>query len=226
MIVVLGGRYVEAMRPARVRLVDFGFERDFDAMIAFAQSLIQSLGTRAGDIATAEVEFIRTRDYATVATAFQSPAHVLHITSHGDNGPDDLGFWSDDEESVLYLSDLAENFVDDGEGIEASVMLADCCGSAQGRFVKAIRDCIERPIVYIGAKRSVNWHESTTFASAFYAAYFRDKGRGLTPTARGLRAANRALAGYEQIVAGSCPFAVSELVPSRRANRSFARGDA
>ena len=209
------------MRPARVRLVDLGLERDFGTMLAFAESLIQSLGTRAGNSPVAEVEFIRTRDPETVKAALQSPAQVLHITAHGDNGPDYLGFWSDDERTSFHLSDLAEKFAEDGEGIEAATVFADCCDSAQGRFVRAIRDCIEGPTVYIGARRSVNWHESTTFASAFYAAYFRDRGRGLTGTQRGVRAAERAKTGYEAIVAGPCPFVATELSPSRRAERSF-----
>ncbi|WP_116997342.1 hypothetical protein [Desertimonas flava] len=204
-------------------MVDLGLERDFGTMLAFAESLIQSLGTRAGDSPIAEVEFIRTRDSETVKAAFRSPAHVLHITAHGDNGPDSLGFWSDDERTTFYLSDLAETFSDEGDGIEAPVILADCCASAQGRFVRAIRDCIEAPAVYIGARKSVDWRESTTFASAFYAAYFRNRGRGLTPTERGMRAAERAIKGYQEIVDAPCPFTASILAPSRKAVRSFGR---
>jgi len=209
------------MRPARVRLVDLGFEHDFDTSMAFAQSLIQALVTRWGDDPVAEIEFIRTRDFWTVAAALQNPAHVIHVIAHGEAGPDDLGFWSDDDTTTLSLTELAEAFAADGQGIEASVLFADCCGTAQGRFTKAIRNCIEQPIAYIGSRRNVNWHESTTFASAFYGAYFRDRGRGLPGPARGLRAAERAIDGYKAIVDGPCPFVASELTPSRRALKTL-----
>src|SRR3546814_11269365 len=83
----------------------------------------------------------------------------MHVIAHGGSGPDDLGFWSDDEESTLNLTELAETFAEDGEGIESPVLFADCCGTAQGRFTRAIRDCIEQPLAYIGARRMVSWHE-------------------------------------------------------------------
>src|SRR5437899_9309707 len=139
------------MRPARIRLVDLGFDRDFDTSMAFAQSLIQSLVARSGDSPVAEIEFIRTRDLLTVATALQNPAHIIHVIAHGETSPDELGFWSDDNATSLNLTELAETFVADGEGIEASVLVADCCSTAQGRFTRAVRDCIEQPITYIGA---------------------------------------------------------------------------
>ena len=211
------------MRPARVRLIDLGLDRDFDTSMAFAQSLIQSLVTRAADKSVCEVEFIRTRDFYTVAAALQHPAHVIHLIAHGDNSPDDVGFWSDDERSGVALTDLAEQFVADGEGIEASVIYADCCNSTRGRFVRAIRDCIELPVTYIGARRTVSWHESTTFAAAFYGAYFRDRGRGINLAERGMRAATRAVTGYEAIVAGPCPFQVATLDPSPRAQRTLGK---
>ena len=105
--------------------------------MAFAQSMIQSLTTRTNGEPLCEIEFIRTRDRVTVAAAVQTPAHVIHITAHGDTDPDDLGFWSDDEETFIGLSGLAEQFVDDGQGIEAAVLFADCCRSGTGRFVRS-----------------------------------------------------------------------------------------
>lgn len=209
------------MRPARIRLVDLGFDRDFDSSRAFAQSLIQSLVTRAGDNPVAEVEFIRTRDFLTVKTALQSPAAVIHLVAHNLAKLDDVGFWSDDEETAVSIIDLADDFAEDGHGIEAGVVFADACATAQGRFVRAIRDCIEGPITYIGATRAVDWRESTTFASAFYGAFFRDRGKGLTSAQRGYTAAQRASKGYEAIVAGRCPFKVVELEPSRQARRTL-----
>jgi hypothetical protein len=212
------------MRPTRVRLIDVGLDQSFDTSMSFAQSLIQSLGYGGDDAApVAEIEFIRTRDALTVATALQAPAVVLHLMAHGVTEPEHLGFWSDDGKTSLTLVSLAEQFSDDREGIEAGVLFADCCSSAQGRFVKAIRDCIEQPITYIGAKRMISWHESTTFASAFYGAYFKDRGRGLSAADRAWYAAERAIVGYEAIVDGTCPFTCLELKPSRAARKALAR---
>lgn len=209
------------MRPTLVRLVDLGHDEDFDVAMSFAQSIIQSLVTRSNGNPLAEIEFIRTRDSMTVESALTADAGVLHVMAHGDTDPDDIGFWSDDGESGVTLTELAESFHKKGYGIGGAVVFADCCATAQGRFVKAVRDCIAEPITYIGAKRSIDWHESTTFGSAFYGALFKDRGKGLTAAERGLRAAERAIEGYGAIVAGPCPFAAKMLKPSRAARRAL-----
>jgi hypothetical protein len=141
----LGGRKGRTdMRPALVRLVDLGFDTDFDISMSFAQSIVQSLGARSDGNPVAEVEFIRTRDESTVTAALQTRAAVLHVTAHGETDPDQVGFWSDDGESGLTLTTRAESFHDDGCGIEADTVFADCCATSQGRFVKAVRNCIPR----------------------------------------------------------------------------------
>ncbi len=57
-----------------------------------------------------------------------------------------------------------------------------------------------------GTRRSVDWHEFTTHSAAFYAAYFRSKGRGTTPQQRALDAAARASAAYRETVGTAAPF--------------------
>ena len=216
------------MRPAVVRLIDVGFDDDFATSMAFAQSLIQSIGvttrtkSRDGETINAvEIEFVRTRDVRTIEAALQRFANVVHIMGHGDSTEEFQGFFSSDEETELSLAGLAERFAEVGEGIEAPVVFADCCLSAQGRFLRAVRDCIEQPITYIGSTRSVNWHEATVFASAFYGAYFKDKGKGLEPSERGRLAAVRAIEGYSVMVDGRCPFKVQTLKPSRTARSAL-----
>jgi hypothetical protein len=169
-----------SVKPSIVRLVDLGLEADFGISMSFAQSMIRSLTARR-DIPIAEIEFTRTRDSRTVTSALQQRAHIVHVMAHGSSDPDDLGFWSSDDTTSLTLTDLAERFRADEEGIETSVLLADCCGRSTERWVRAIRDCIEAPTAYIGSTRSVTWHESAAYASSFYAAYFKDRGRGVDP---------------------------------------------
>ena len=209
------------MRPAIVRLIDLGHQSDFALAMSFAENIIQSLTARPAGSPPAEVEFIRTRDLATVKAALQSRAHILHITAHGHTEIGEIGFLSEDDESRINLNELAEQFYKDGEGIEAGVIFADACDTGQGRFIRAIRDCVEEPVIYIGARRSVDWHETTTFASAFYASYFKDRGMGLSLQDRGWAAADRAFDAYELMVAGNCPFTVQELEPSRKAKRGL-----
>lgn len=209
------------MRPSVVRLVDLGFEGDFAVSMSFAQSLIQSLTARGSKNPAAEIEFIRTRDVETVAQALQHPAGVIHIMAHGSNSEGAIGFVSDDENSGVGLNRLAEIFIEDGTGINAGTIFADACDSGRERFATAMRDLIQEVTTYIGASRSVSWHESTTFAAAFYGAYFRDWGKGRTPSERGLEAGQRAIAAYVDLVAGKCPFTVRTLKPSSAARKSY-----
>lgn len=211
------------MRPARVRLVDLGVHEDFTTAMSFAQSTIQSLvARRAPERPYAEVEFIRTRDWDTVVQALQSEAAVVHIVGHGSNAADSLGFWSDDEHSTWSLVDIAKHLQETQYPIDTGVLFADCCDTGKQRFAAVVRDCIAHDTLYIGATKSVNWHESTAFAAAFYASYFKDKGRGLDPVARGVAAADRAINGYAATVGGRCPFTAGVLRPSRRARKAFA----
>lgn len=215
------------MRPAVVRILDIGVADNFDAAGSFARSVIDSLTWHRyrdqdnswvpWESPPAEVEFIRSRSWGVLANALASPATVLHLLAHGHTAPEQIGFWSDDGSSGIKLGDLADALDDAGESIQASVIYADCCSTATGRFVRAIRDCIGADTVYIGASRSVDWQECTLFGSLFYGSYFKDKGKGLDPVQRGSAAAARAIDGYQAAVAGACPFKASVLRPSRRA---------
>src|SRR5690606_40687997 len=109
------------MRPARVRLIDLGFDGAFDTSMSFAQSLIQSIGARTNGNPIAEIEFIRTGDPVTVRTALQADATVVHIMAHGTTDPDGLGFWSEDEKTGLPPTELAEAVAGRGLGVRSHV---------------------------------------------------------------------------------------------------------
>jgi hypothetical protein len=217
------------MRPATVRIVDIGMGTGFDLAGSFARSVIDSLTWVGDGIPPAEVEFIRTRSWNVLADALVEPCSVLHLMAHGETRPEELGFWSDDEKSSVQLGDLANALDytaetgDRGVHIQAPLLFADCCGTSQGRFVRAMRDCIGQDTAYVGSRRDVNWHESTLFGSLLYGSYFKDKGRGLKQIERAEAAAERAIAAYDKAVSGPCPFALSVLRPSRRALRRTRR---
>ncbi len=210
------------MRPALVRLVDLGLDQDFAQSMTFAQGVIGSLTVDWADHPAAEVDYVRTRNWWVVAEALQAPADVLHIMGHGDNTPEEVSFSSDDGASVFRLDDMASHFASqDGGGIQASAVIADACSSSTGAFKRAVRDCLPGPLTYIGTKRAVGWHEATTWAAGFYAAYFRTKGRGVTPENRALDAARRADRSYLATVDRPSPFTAGRLVPSRWARQNF-----
>jgi hypothetical protein len=53
---------------------------------------------------------------------------IIHLIAHGDNSPDGLGFWSDDANTAVSPTHLADQVAGDGEGLEASVF-GDCFGN-------------------------------------------------------------------------------------------------
>lgn len=208
------------MKPATIRLLDLGIDEAFATSMGFAQSTIGSLTVGWEDHPAAEVEYVRTRDWWTVAEALRAPAAVIHVMAHGNDLPEDVSF-SSHGGSALALDELAEYFAEGGGGISAAAILADACRTGTGRFKKAIRNCLAEPVAYIGTRRSVDWHESTTYASAFYAAYFRSKGRGTTPQKRALDAAARANSAYRETIGAASAFTAEVLTPSATAQRAF-----
>jgi hypothetical protein len=96
----------------------------------------------------------------------------------------------------LGLADLARRLQDRRSPLASAVLFADCYDSAGRVFQRAVRDTIGQPVLYLAAKGLINWHDSTTFGSAFYAAYFRRKGKGMDPPSCAEDAAKRAVAGY------------------------------
>ncbi len=136
--------------------------------------------------------------------------------------PGFVGITPDGVTNFLGLDALSGYLQDEGEGIEASAIFADCCGSAQERFRAALRDSLKHRVVFIGATRQVDWHECTTFASIFYGSVLRARGKGVSPQAWVLDSAERSIEAYKTAVDGACPFAVRELAPTRRAKAAFA----
>lgn len=75
--------------------------------------------------------------------------------------------------------------------------------------------------MYIGATRSVDWHEATLFSALFYSAYLKRKGRGLDRLVRGEAAAVNAIGDYRVVTGSVCPFKCSACSPvGRGGNRS------
>ena len=214
------------MRTPVIRLIDLGYDDGFGKAMTFAQSLLSSINVSGP---RADIEYIRTSDWKLVARAFAVPARLIHVMSHGyttdDNEP---AFGAVDEDGdidsarAIRLREIAAYLQRGGEGIEANGVFADCCGSAQERFKAALRDSLETEIVYIGASRSVDWHECTTFASILYGSLLRAKGRGFDALDWVYTSAEMSVDAYSVAVDGRCPFKVTTLAPSRSAKKAFA----
>ena len=150
-----------------------------------------------------------------------SPCNVLHVMAHGDHATTP-SFTSTDEKTSVPLGELGAWAAQvHKSGIATGAVLADGCRTGIGTWQKAIRDCLQGPLAYIGTSKNIGWHESTVFCSAFYGSLFRNKGQGLTPSKQAVDAATRAIEAYQVLTETACPFKVVTLEPSRVARRAF-----
>ena len=116
---------------------------------------------------------------------------------------------------------IADWFLDHQWGIASGVVIADGCKTGIGKWQRAIRDCLQDDITYIGTSTVIGWYEATVFCSAFYGALVRNRGLGRTPAEQGWDAANRAIRAYETLTDQRCPYKPVLLTPSRQALRSL-----
>ncbi|MFC4107463.1 hypothetical protein ACFOX0_16220 [Micromonospora zhanjiangensis] len=208
------------MRRRRVCLLDIGLDSYFDSAMAFVQSTLDNINIDH-DNPVADVDFVRSRDPDTVLTAFTASCDVLHVTAHGDHSVTPT-FSSSDGKTQISMEQLGERAADLGRGISTGAILADGCKTGTGAWQKAVRDCLQGEVTYIGTSAQIGWHESTVFCSAFYGALFRNKGKGVTPAEQAQDAARRAQEAYVLLTDRSCPFKVMTLRPSRWARVAFA----
>ncbi len=89
--------------------------------------------------------------------------------------------------------------------------------------MKVIRDCLQEPTVYIGTSRGIDWWESTTFVSAFYACLFESKVRPSEALQRGRDAGRRANRAFKAVIGAASPFTVRKLEPSTWVKETFNR---
>jgi hypothetical protein len=198
-----------------VCLLDIGLDESFDASMTFVQSTLQSINIDYQQ-PVVDIDFVRSRDPYTVLAAFTASSDVLHVMAHGDHSETPT-FSSADGATNIALEDLGEYAVEQDRGVQASAVLADGCKTGIGAWQKAVRDCLRGEITYIGTTAQVGWHEGTVFCSAFYGAYFRNKGKGLSPAERAGDAAARAIDAYVKITDRACPYKVMTLAPRHRA---------
>lgn len=206
------------MRNKRVTLVDLGLDRPFDDSMGFVQSTLMNINAGLASPVT-DIDFIRTRNLEVIWRTILAPCDVLHIMGHGDSSTEP-SFVSSDGETEFGFEVLAAYAQETGQGIEAHAILADGCKTATGLWKRTLRDSLEHDIAYIGTSRQIGWHDSTVFCSAFYGAYLKAKGKGLTPAEHALDSASRAVEAFTILTGTKCPFSVSILTPSRAAMRN------
>jgi hypothetical protein len=208
------------VRNKQVNLIDVGLDASFDASMTFVQSILQNINAGYPS-PVADIDFIRSRDLDTVLAAFTSTCHVLHVMAHGDSSQTPT-FLSDDQSFTVSVEELGWEASTRGRGISAGAIPADGCRTGTGAWQRAVRDCLQGEVTYIGTSALITWHDSTVFCSAFYGALFRNKGKGLTPAEQARNAAERAIAAYTTLTDRACPFKVVTLEPSRQARRALA----
>ena len=207
------------MKNRLITLVDLGLDSSFDASMTFVQGVVGNVNAGWNE-PVIDVNFVRTRDHETAFSALTTPSTVLHVMAHGDHS-EEPSFLSTDGQTQVSLSALADWFLDRQWGISSGVVIADGCKTGIGKWQRAIRDCLQDDITYIGTSTVVGWYEATVFCSAFYGALFRNKGKGITPAEQAWDAARRAIDAYAAITDRVCPYKVMVLEPSRQARLAF-----
>lgn len=197
------------MRPRRISLLDIGLDPSFTASMDFVESLIENINA-GQDRPVAEVSYIRSRDADTITAALYAPADVLHIMSHGDNGPDGPMLHSDDGE--VYLFPALEAKYDTGR-IQASTLIVDACRTSTKAFRDPMTRLLEQPATYVGTSRRVGWLDGTVFCAGFYSALLQRRGRGVSSAVHAQAAAERAIKGYTALLDRPCPYTVHALAP-------------
>ena len=208
------------MRPKRVSLLDIGLDSSFDAAMTFVQSTLQNINV-GYHRPIVDIDFVRSRDPDTVLTAFTASCDVLHVMAHGDHVTTPT-FSSSDGRTSIPLDVLGAEAAERGRGISAQVVIADGCRTGTGAWQKAVRDCLQGDVVYIGTSAQIGWYESGVFCSAFYGAFLRNRGLGLTVAEQAEDAAERAVRAYTLLTDKNCPFRVVTLRPSRWAQTMLA----
>jgi len=90
------------------------------------------------------------------------------------------------------------------------------------RSTESVHQRIEEPTIYIGAAPLSTSASPRRSLQPLYAAYFKDRARGLYSLERGAAsAAERAIPGYHAIVDGPGSYTIKELKPSRKAAKPF-----
>lgn len=210
------------MSPAKVRIIDLGGHRDFQDSASFVESLIRSLTARRREARPlCDIEVVRSRDRWILQAAIDQPATVIHIMAHGVRTGGSAAFTDEDGTVSVELGWLLEQFEENRSGVEAPVILADACETATPAFMKVIRDCLQEATVYIGTERSIDWWESTTFVSAFYASLFESKVRPSEVLQRGRDAGRRANRAFRSLISEASPFTVDLLQPSKWAQETY-----
>jgi hypothetical protein len=208
------------MRARRVSLLDIGLDSSFDAAMTFVQSTLQNINVDYYE-PIIDIDFVRSRDPDTVLTAFTASCDILHVMAHGDHSETPT-FSSSDGKTSISLEHLGEVASEQQRGISTGAILADGCKTGTGAWQKAVRDCLHGDVTYIGTSAQIGWYESGVFCSAFYGAFFRNRGRGLTPAQQAQDAAERAIEAYRKVTDKACPFRVMTLSPSRWARTVLA----
>jgi hypothetical protein len=215
------------MRNRRIGLLDIGLDEDFGVSMSFVQGVLQSINAGYRDdegksAPVVEVDFVRSRDQATVTAALTAPYAILHVMAHAGHQKGEP-FFVGEADADVSLIELASHLQTRGQGLRVGAILADGCRTGTGIWKNALRECIRGEITYIGTRGNVGWYESTAFSSAFYSALLRNRGKGFTHAGQAREAAERAARAYRAMTDKHCPYTVETLRPSQSAVRAFGK---
>jgi hypothetical protein len=203
------------LRRLTIRLVDLELDDAFGKVGAFGLGVLEAIAARTDAAVRPEIELVRTRELATLASALEQPAHVIHLVAHLDASAELIGFYRDDERTAFTVEELIRWFGAQGRRIRSAGFFADAGKAGSRRFVRAVRECSAGPVAFIGAAGDVTWSVSTAFAAPFYAALLDTGRRERDQPAAVLRAAERAAAAYRGATGRASAFRPELLTPPK-----------
>ena len=196
------------------RLIDVGMQEDFTLSASAVDTAIRAGSARTGNGRAAEVEIVRTRSLAIGAAALSEDATIIHVMAHGSNQPDEVGWWSDDDDTGWLLEDLYDHMEERDLGITAPVLISDSCNGGRARFTKGIQHLLYEPCLYIASPNVLSWSKAHAYAGCFYPAHTSLRTRISDPIERGEEAAERAADAYCRLMdVPDCPMTATRLDP-------------
>lgn len=222
------------MKPSVIRVVDLGVGGEFERSVGVTTNLIHAMSDRyefdddsGGGYTSprAYIETVSASSRPVFEAALTTPALVVHIASHIDDGPDDEPSFTrylDGTEHFISAADVATDLQNQAKAFAASCLIVDGCNSGRQRFTRYLREWLREDVVYVGTTREITDGDSAVFSAAFYGRLLNKKGAGVEPWARVWEAAELAIGVHTKIIGKASPFRLFHLKPSRQALRSYA----
>jgi len=154
------------VRRKDVVILNIGGELAFERSKLAAQWLLSSFEVNTGSL---RKEIFSTQDLNEATATALIPTTLLHVMGHG-HGRGGIG--DARASSMFWIRNLIPYCEEYDWLPEVDVLLLDACNTFSASWKTALAELLppKKWLLFIGTTRSIDWHEATTFTSAFYSA--------------------------------------------------------